>query len=106
MDDGADDLIKKPYVKDEVAVRIRAGERIVGYEIRDLVIFSLAKLAESRDPETGNHLERIRYYSKILAEFIARLDNSPKEIDAVFKENLEIIHQPLFCFRIGFKYAF
>ena len=88
MDAGADDFIKKPYVKDEVAVRIRAGERIVGYEIRDLVIFSLAKLAESRDPETGNHLERIRYYSKTLAESIARLDNSPTEIDAVFKENI------------------
>jgi putative two-component system response regulator len=88
MDEGADDFISKPYVKEEIAVRIRAGERIIGYEVRDLVIFSLAKLAESRDPETGNHLERIRYYSKVLAEAIRRLDNAPKEIDTVFGESI------------------
>lgn len=34
---------------------------------RDAVIFGLAKLAESRDPETGMHLERIAMYSTRLA---------------------------------------
>jgi hypothetical protein len=34
---------------------------------RDAVIFGLAKLAESRDPETGHHLERISLYSTCLA---------------------------------------
>lgn len=34
---------------------------------RDAVIFGLAKLAESRDPETGQHLERISLYSTRLA---------------------------------------
>jgi putative two-component system response regulator len=34
---------------------------------RDAVIFGLAKLAESRDPDTGNHLERIAIYSTRLA---------------------------------------
>lgn len=34
---------------------------------RDAVIFGLAKLAESRDPETGRHLERISLYSTRLA---------------------------------------
>ncbi|MBS0203904.1 MAG: HD domain-containing protein [Planctomycetes bacterium] len=34
---------------------------------RDAVIFGLAKLAESRDPETGHHLERISLYSTRLA---------------------------------------
>lgn len=37
-------------------------------EVRDLAIFTLAKLAESRDPETGEHLERMRWYSRIIAE--------------------------------------
>lgn len=34
---------------------------------RDAVIFGLAKLAESRDAETGNHLERISLYTTRLA---------------------------------------
>ena len=34
---------------------------------RDAVIFGLAKLAESRDPDTGHHLERIALYSNRLA---------------------------------------
>lgn len=35
---------------------------------RDAVIFGLAKLAESRDTDTGEHLERIRTYVTLLAE--------------------------------------
>jgi HD-GYP domain-containing protein (c-di-GMP phosphodiesterase class II) len=40
---------------------------------RDAVIFGLAKLAESRDPETGHHLERIALYSARLAKALRRL---------------------------------
>lgn len=39
---------------------------------RDAVIFGLAKLAESRDTDTGEHLERIRTYSNLLAEQMQR----------------------------------
>ena len=42
---------------------------------RDAVIFGLAKLADSRDPETGDHLERISVYSTMLASV---LRNHPK----------------------------
>lgn len=38
---------------------------------QDLVFSSLAKLAESRDPETGEHLERIEFYTRIIAERVA-----------------------------------
>jgi response regulator RpfG family c-di-GMP phosphodiesterase len=37
---------------------------------RDAVIMGLAKLAESRDPETGDHLERISAYSTMLASYL------------------------------------
>jgi HD-GYP domain-containing protein (c-di-GMP phosphodiesterase class II) len=37
---------------------------------RDAVIFGLAKLADSRDPETGDHLERISVYSTTLASVL------------------------------------
>ena len=88
MNAGADDFISKPYVKEELAVRIRSGNRIVEFQSRDVAIFAISKLAESRDPETGNHLERICYYSKALAEKIALLENAPPEIDPWFIENL------------------
>ncbi|MCA8991166.1 MAG: HD domain-containing protein [Planctomycetaceae bacterium] len=42
---------------------------------RDAVIFGFAKLSESRDPETGRHLERISMYSVKLA---SALRNHPK----------------------------
>ena len=88
MNAGADDFISKPFVKEELAVRIRAGERILGFESRELVIFSMAKLAESRDPDTGDHLERIRFYSKALAETIARSNNPPQEMNRLFIDNI------------------
>ncbi len=39
---------------------------------RDAVIFGLAKLAESRDGETGEHLERIAKYTEVLARRISQ----------------------------------
>jgi putative two-component system response regulator len=39
---------------------------------RDAVIFGLAKLTESRDTDTGNHLERISLYCRTLAQAMRR----------------------------------
>ena len=41
---------------------------------RDAVIFAMAKLAESRDDDTGKHLERICRYVAILARELGRRD--------------------------------
>jgi putative two-component system response regulator len=37
-------------------------------QTRDIALLTLARLAESRDSETGQHLERMAEYSRILAE--------------------------------------
>ena len=64
---GADDFVTKPFNPAELLLRVRAGRRILSLESRDVTVFAIAKLAESRDPETGAHLDRIRGYSRILA---------------------------------------
>jgi response regulator RpfG family c-di-GMP phosphodiesterase len=51
---------------------------------RDAVIFGLAKLAESRDPETGHHLERIALYSTRIAQACKRHPKFRNEITPQF----------------------
>ncbi len=51
---------------------------------RDAVIFGLAKLAESRDPGTGNHLERIAVYSTRLATVLRRHPRYRRQLTPAF----------------------
>ncbi len=108
---GADDYIVKPFDNNELLAKVRVQfrlrdalaklasrnaelEEIVKQrttqitETRDVTVFALAKLAESRDPETGEHLERLRAYSQILAEQLARQGPYANEINEQFLENL------------------
>ena len=87
---GADDFIAKPYKAPEVLARLRAGERILALETRDVAIFALAKLAESRDCETGAHLERVQHYCRALCQ---RLATKEKFKDVVNVEYTRLIYQ-------------
>ncbi len=57
-------------------------------QTRDVAMFALAKLAESRDPETGEHLERMRSYSNILARQLSKQGPYVDMIDNKFREDL------------------
>ncbi len=81
---GADDFLAKPIRPEELRVRLRAGERLLALEGRDVTIFALAKLAESRDPDTGAHLERMREYCRILAEHLGRHPKYQAEVDGEY----------------------
>ena len=70
-------------------VRQLADERT--YEIidtQDIAVFMLAKVAESRDEDTGQHLPRMRSYSQILAEYLGRKGPYTALVDQRFRDDL------------------
>ncbi|MGD8170769.1 HD-GYP domain-containing protein [Vibrio sp. TRT 21S02] len=73
------------YLEKEVVKRSTELDRM-----QDAVVFALASLAETRDPETGNHILRTQHYVKLLAEHLATKQKykntlTPKVIDSYFK---------------------
>ncbi len=55
---------------------------------QDLAMFALAELAETRDPETGQHLHRMRAYTQRLAEELAENGPYAHEVDQKFLDDL------------------
>lgn len=51
-------------------------------------IFAMSKLAESRDPETGEHLERVREYCKLISAQLSILPKYTAMIDQTFIDNI------------------
>lgn len=85
------DTLKKhtSYLEELVHSRIKEIE-----EIQNVTMFTLAKLAESRDPETGKHLERISHYSKLLATKLFDRGKFLDTIDNQFIKNI-FVSSPL-----------
>jgi putative two-component system response regulator len=77
---GADEFLSKPVDTGELLVRVRTGMRLISLESREMALFALAKLAESRDNETGAHLERVRGYARVLAQQIAGMEKFRKQV--------------------------
>jgi cyclic di-GMP phosphodiesterase len=55
---------------------------------QDVTVFTLAKVAESRDETTGRHLLRMRSYSQILAEHLSKEGPYRDQIDRDFLDDL------------------
>lgn len=118
FDAGADDYFVKPFDHNELSTKVGILFRLRGTalelakgraelqlysadlerlvrertieveETRNVAVFALAKLAESRDPETGVHLERMRCYSQILAEQLSESGPYKAQIDAQFLRDI------------------
>lgn len=55
---------------------------------RDSAVLGLAKLAEHRDPDTGNHLERVVEYCRLLAKAMARQPAYRHVVTSAFIDDL------------------
>ena len=118
IEQGAEDYIGKPFDPVLLKARVRASldkkhfhdvekqhkkeieqynqtlEQRVRCQVEEIshaqlaAIFAMSKLAESKDPETGEHLERMREYCLVLSQELARL---PKYVDVItqaFNDNI------------------
>jgi putative two-component system response regulator len=111
LDAGADDFLTKPYKIHFLKARLKSllalklmNDASLGYQeslkrmnvelmeklisTQDITIVALAKLAEFRDPDTGEHLERMREYTRLIAQKLRELPKYKYYISDRYIENL------------------
>ena len=112
FEQGGVDYIEKPFEMEEVRARIDTHlklhflqkkieaysmnlEQIVEKKVKEIsesqiaTIFALAKLAESRDHDTGDHLKRVQVLCRLLAEKLRKHSKYRDRINEDFIENLQ-----------------
>ena len=108
---GGVDYVNKPFQFEEVNSRVQTHLRLrklqlelerhnlhledmVKEKVREIsdsqlaTINAISKLAESRDDNTGQHVERTRTFCKILAEKLRETSRYKDSIEAAFLENI------------------
>lgn len=108
---GGVDYVTKPFQSEEVLARVNTHiqlrqakveleqhnhnlEELVRAKVREITaahiatIVALSKLTESRDYETGKHIERVQHFCKLLAEKLGRNISYEGTIDHEFVDNI------------------
>src|SRR5919202_1213716 len=71
---GGDDFLSKPFDRLELAARVRSliRKKLLNEDLdhAEQVLFSIARAVESRDPNTGDHCERLVAMGKAFGEYI------------------------------------
>ncbi|MCC6142193.1 MAG: response regulator, partial [Candidatus Hydrogenedentes bacterium] len=109
---GGVDYVTKPFQMQEVIARIEThltihhlqveleehNERLqdlVRDQVREIAeshmatIFAMSKLAESRDDDTGKHLERVQQYCRLLAEELSQRGPYTAQVTRTFIEDIQ-----------------
>ena len=101
---GGVDYITKPFKIEEVDVRVETHlklrrfivnlENLVNPQMKELsdsqmaIVMAMAKLAQSRDDDTGTHIERVQNYCRLLA---TKLGEQPKYKASIDSEIIDLI---------------
>jgi putative two-component system response regulator len=108
---GGIDYVSKPFQEQEMIARIKTHlhlrqlqvkmvsqnlrlEQQVAEQVKKVTasqlatIFALAKLAEARDDDTGQHIERVQTFAKMLAEQMRERKLNASQLTDLFIDNL------------------
>ncbi|GMV94066.1 MAG: hypothetical protein AMXMBFR82_38440 [Candidatus Hydrogenedentota bacterium] len=73
-------------IEEKMREVLREKERVSRAQLATIV--AMSKLAEARDDDTGQHIERTREYCKILASHLLKRKLYPGEVDASYVETI------------------
>jgi putative two-component system response regulator len=108
---GGVDYVSKPFQDQEVLARVKTHLRLrrlqvelasytleleqrIAQQVAALTasqlatIFALAKLAEARDDDTGQHIERVQTFARVLAEQMREMGLQAAELSTAFIDHL------------------